>query len=83
MGKHMMRKDILQDPFPDLGFSKAFCEQSKRMGVTSLSEVADLGPAQLLQRQDFSYSWLAELAAFLNKNKLGDILQPIPGSTGG
>jgi hypothetical protein len=79
----MDSEEKINKSFAELGFSRDFCEQSERMGFNSIRDVITITPGEIVEKGDFSYSWLAELSDYLSSKGLFNLLQPIPGRTGG
>jgi len=71
----MKTEDILQTPFEKLGFSANFCRLCDIMHFSTLNDVTTIQPEQLINKKGFSYSWLGELSAYLDKKGLLYLLQ--------
>lgn len=71
--------ELRYEEFSALGFSAGFCSKSRQMGFQRLDDVLKLSPEELVSKEEFSYIWLGELSAFLEKNKQLHLLQPLPG----
>lgn len=75
--------DVLRQPVAALSSDPYWREQCRLMGFTTLKDITDLTPAELIQTSGFTYQWLGQLAAFLSEKAQLHLLQPIPGNTAG
>lgn len=64
-------------------FSETFLNRCRQMNLLTLGDILAMAPAQLMEHEYFTYSWLAELSAFLSKENKIHLLQPMPGSIPG
>ena len=71
----MEKEELLQTPIDRLGFSAEFCKASSSMNFVSLKDIISLVPERLINEEGFSYSWLGELSAYLDKRGLLHLLQ--------
>ncbi|OOQ59987.1 hypothetical protein [Mucilaginibacter pedocola] len=71
---------LIDLPIASLGLSKSFVERSLLMGFGTLRQAIEKGPQRLLEDENFSYHWLAELSSFLEEKGLLEHLQPLPGA---
>ena len=81
MVQYRQMTNILEKPLTELGFSDEFIELATRMGFRNMAEIVATPPADLLKKQHFSYHWLEELTAWLTKQQLTALLQPLPGNS--
>ena len=72
--------EILMSDLKTLPVSENFYLRSKLMGFEKLQDIFDTPVQQMLNRTDFTYSWLGELITLLKSRKLLYKLQPMPGS---
>ncbi|MET3982025.1 hypothetical protein ABIB62_004641 [Mucilaginibacter sp. UYP25] len=77
----MEPREILTVPIPQLDLSEGFCTTSALMGFKTLEDIVFVLPEQLIRKKGFSYSWLGELSAYLDKKGLLYLLQPLPGKS--
>jgi len=71
----METEEILKMPFHQLGFSTNFCNSCELMGFKTLQDILDNTPKQLISKRHFTYNWLGELSAYLDKKGLLYLLQ--------
>ncbi|SDC66419.1 hypothetical protein SAMN04488024_102657 [Pedobacter soli] len=71
----MEKEDILDIPIEKLGFSSNFRRACDTMNVSTLNDITSVLPEQLINKKGFSYSWLGELSAYLDKKGLLHLLQ--------
>lgn len=77
-----MSNEVFLDTTPErLGFSQDFCERCSAMRLTTLKEILQINPEDLVSRNGFSYHWLGELSDYLTKHGLQSLLQRLPGNT--
>lgn len=74
---------ILNKEIRRLDLSDGFKELSKLMGFDTLQQIIAIGPAELFKKEKFDYAWFGELIKYLDKNGLGNLLQPLPGKNHG
>ncbi|WP_432328127.1 hypothetical protein ACRQ5D_34225 [Mucilaginibacter sp. P25] len=75
------KPEILLTPIIDLPASIFFKEGSKIMGFTTLQDIIDEEPGELLANKNFNYVWLGELVDFLTEQGILDLLQPTQGNS--
>jgi hypothetical protein len=68
-------EELLQAPIDKLGFSTEFCKVCRSMNFSTLNDITSLSPERLINKEGFSYSWLVELSAYLDKRGLLHLLQ--------
>lgn len=73
--KNMEKEELLQTPIDKLGFSTEFCKASSLMHFSTLKDITSLLPQELINKEGFSYNWLGELSAYLDKKGLLHLLQ--------
>ncbi|NMN37577.1 hypothetical protein FHT22_002608 [Pedobacter sp. SG918] len=71
----MEKEELLQTPINRLGFSTEFCKACNSMHFSTLKDITSLLPERLINKEGFSYSWLGELSAYLDKRGLLHLLQ--------
>lgn len=71
----METEEMLQTPFEKLGFSAAFCKVCNTMHFSTLNDITSIQPEELINKKGFSYNWLGELSAYLDKKGLLHLLQ--------
>ena len=71
----MTPEQLLQTPISKLNFSKDFYQSCEEMDFATLEDVTKVLPMQLVNKKGFSYSWLGELSAYLDKKGLLHLLQ--------
>lgn len=79
----MDENEILSTPVAEPLFSKDFSEGCRLMGFKTVADIVFTVPAELVNKKGFSYSWLNELIAFLDKYQAIHLLQPMPGKSRG
>jgi hypothetical protein len=62
-------------------FSLKFCKQAEKMGFTTIGQIVNLKPIEIIAKDGFDYEWLGELKDYLMSKGLLNLLQPIPGRT--
>ncbi|WP_316829119.1 hypothetical protein [Pedobacter miscanthi] len=67
--------EILSTSFIELGFNSTFCELSERMGYRTLKDVCSISPAELINKKEFTYTWLGQLADYMDKKGILHLLQ--------
>lgn len=82
-GREMDKSTLLDLPVGELGLSPEFCGRSKIMGYGTIREMVAATPEQMIGKKGFTYTWLGELTAFLTRQQLLHLLQPIPGKSYG
>jgi len=75
----MDAKAFIKIPIADLELSTDFCKQAQKMGFDTIGDVINLTPDEIIQKKDFTYTWLGELSEYLSSKGLLYLLQPIPG----
>lgn len=73
--KYMNKEELLQTPIDRLGFSTNFCRACDSMHFSTLNDITSILPERLINKEGFSYSWLGELSAYLDKKGLLHLLQ--------
>lgn len=68
-------EEILSASFRGLGFNSAFCELSERMGFRTLKDVCSISPEELINKKEFTYTWLGQLADYMDKKGILHLLQ--------
>lgn len=76
-----MDEPILHSPLELTGLRKEFCKSARLMGFSTLKTILICSPTELINKNGFSYQWLAELTNFLIEHKLIGTMQPIPGNS--
>ena len=71
----MEKEELLHIPIDRLGFSAEFCKACISMHFSTLKDVTSVLPERLIKKEGFSYSWLGELSAYLDKKGLLHLLQ--------
>jgi hypothetical protein len=71
----MEQEELLQTPIDRLGFSTEFCNACNSMQFSTLKDITSIGPERLIKKEGFSYNWLGELSAYLDKRGLLHLLQ--------
>jgi len=71
----MEQEELLQTPIDRLGFSTEFCKACNLMHFSTLTEITSIKPERLIKKEGFSYNWLGELSAYLDKRGLLHLLQ--------
>ncbi|MEH3112559.1 hypothetical protein [Pedobacter terrae] len=66
---------VLSTSFRELGFNSAFCELSERMGFRTLKDVCSISPQKLINKKEFTYTWLGQLADYMDKKGILYLLQ--------
>jgi hypothetical protein len=79
----MSDQSILTQQISLLNFSNDFILRCSQMGFQTLQEILNVSPSELVSNEHFSYGWLGELSANLNKHGLLQLLQPLPGKNHG
>jgi len=78
----MMTQDqLIRQPLTELALTESFCLRSKLMGFGTIRDIIDTPVETILEKEDFSYSWLNELVRLMRANNMLYKLQPMPGST--
>ena len=67
--------EILSTSFRELGFDSAFCKLSERMDFRTLKDVCALSPQELINKKDFTYTWLGQLAGYMDKKGIIHLFQ--------
>lgn len=71
----MEKEELLQTPIGKLDFSPDFCRACDSMHFNTLNDITSILPERLINKEGFSYSWLGELSAYLDKRGLLHLLQ--------
>ena len=62
----------------ELGTTTEFCLKCASMNIFKLGDIIIYNPDEIIRMPGFSYHWLAELIAILEKNKILHLLQSVP-----
>jgi len=66
---------ILCSSFRELGFDVAFCKLCEKMGLRTLKDVCSISPQELINKKEFTYAWLGQLADYMNNKGILHLLQ--------
>ncbi len=66
---------ILSISFRELGFDSAFCKSCEKMGFTTLKDVCSISPRELINKKEFTYTWLGQLASYMDRKGILHLLQ--------
>ena len=72
--------EILTWDIKDLPVSENFYLRSKLMGYSNIEQIVATPPADMVKKEEFSYTWMGELVRLLMSHKMLHKLQPLPGS---
>jgi hypothetical protein len=75
----MDAQDALNILIREMDLGDSFCSACNQMGLETLADIVLILPEELINRNGFSYTWLGQLSAYLDKNGLLYLLQPLPG----
>jgi len=66
---------VLSTSFRELGFNSSFCELGERMGFRTLKDVCSITPKELTNKKEFTYTWLGQLADYMDNKGILHLLQ--------
>lgn len=68
---------ILSSSFKELGFDDAFCKLCERMDFRTLKDICSISPQELINKKEFTYTWLGQLAEYMDKKGILHLLQKL------
>ncbi|MFC3563242.1 hypothetical protein [Pedobacter jamesrossensis] len=66
--------EVLFTSFRELGFDSAFCKLSVRMDFRTLKDVCSISPQELINKKEFTYTWLGQLADYMDNKGILHLL---------
>ena len=75
----MSPEKLLHIAISELEFSSDFRKSCEDMNFATLEDITKVLPSELINKKGFSYSWLGELSAYLDKKGLLHLLQNLSG----
>ncbi|MBS1744239.1 MAG: hypothetical protein JST81_14510 [Bacteroidetes bacterium] len=71
----MHKHPDLHKPIEELPFSDVFKLSAKQMQLHTLADILEYDSASLLRKPGFNYHFLQEFIAYIEKNKMTDLLK--------